>query len=126
MRGDIKSEYSVNDIVRVLSNTSPYYGMEGTVTRIGMAFPFVLLHVVFPAYGVSPMTVYEKDAELVEKGIAPPAPINEPVRVEPGLDEDPIINTADPITDISKVIPAMNPTPAPKKRGRPKGSKNKK
>lgn len=124
--GNIKSLYEVNDTVRIHDINSPFYNMEGSIARIGLAFPFVLLHVIFPSYGVSPMTVYEKQAELVEKGIAPPAPINEPVRIEPGIDSEVVTNTPDPISDISPVIPVMNPNPAPKKRGRPKGSKNKK
>lgn len=121
---DIVTTYGVNDIVRVVDNNSPFYNMSGTIARIGMANPFVLLHVVFPSYGVSPMTVYEKQVELEEKGMKPLEPSKEPVRVEPGIDEEFTVNT--PTDNFSDTTPTAVPPPIEKrKRGRPKGSKNK-
>jgi hypothetical protein len=52
--------YNVGDMVRVVDG-SIYSGLEGTIARMGMAYPYPMLHVVFAGkYGNNPMTLYER------------------------------------------------------------------
>lgn len=126
MRADmqINTIHSVGSRIRVTDSHSPYYLLEGTVARIGLANPFVLLHVVFEGYyGNSPMTVYERQVNMTENEPIT-TPVEEPIRVEEGVDEEPVINVHIPD---QVVVPSEAPAEAPVKRGRgrPKGSKNK-
>jgi hypothetical protein len=133
----IKSTYNVGDTVKVTNEHSPYVTMVGTIQRIGSAGWRTSLHLDFPNI-LTTRDVGENEVELVKKaeeGFTPNV-ANEPIRVEPGVDDIPRVIIPEPsIPDNSDIETMTSPdatielaTPGvtePKRRGRPKGSKNK-
>lgn len=132
----IKSTYAIGDTVRVVNPHSPYVTMIGVVRRIGNAGWRTSLHVDFPNI-LTTRDIGETEVELVKKAeVFTPNVANEPIRVEPGVDDIPRVIIPEPsIPDNSDVELKTSPsanietnTPGvtePKRRGRPKGSKNK-
>ncbi len=143
----INSMYGVGDTVKVVNPHSPYNGLQGVVKRLGTAGWRTSLHIDFPNM-LTTRDVSQQEVQMVEKADPKLSPQvdKEPVRIEPAVDDQPRVIipapsvpapsdverdatsvTVDTDTDsrAASTTPTANTATAPKRRGRPKGSKNK-
>lgn len=135
MAAGINSKYGEGDTLEVVNPQSEYFGMRGTVVRIGQAGWRISYYLQIPDM-VTPRDIGESEVILVEKHdpVMSPQVAKEPVRVEAPSDDTPRViipapevpanSDVDTNPDAISTTTTTTTTNAPKRRGRPKGSKN--